>query len=612
MHTLADDLRVHHPNPFYRASETDFQKLVDTLDQEIPALTRDQIMVGFIRLAAMIDGHTRIDITQPALGFHVYPLHLYFFNDGLYVVGAQNPYQDSVGARVISIGHLTTDQLYPILAPLANHDNDMTIRLYMPLFYVIPEVLRAQGVIDDIAQPGFVVQKPNGERISLNPVPIDFADYRREWPAASILGLPQQAAPLYLSRRNENFWFTFLADSKTFYIQYNQVQASTQSGQNLGAFSQQVAAFVAQNDVQRVVVDIRHNGGGENFTYGPLLTLLGQNTTINQPGKLFTIIGRSTFSAATQFATELEHSSRVVFVGEPTGGSPNLYDDTRPYILPNSRLDVEISSRFWQLSTPDDHRPWIEPQIPVTLSSQDYFSQRDPMLEAILKVSPVTSTQVLPTATMTALSAGQTVTFSTDDGVTLAGTEYGSGDRAVIFSNIGSGLQADWQDLPQLLAQRGYLAVTYDWRGLGASSGQPDYTLSNKDLAAAIRLIRAPSVKQIVLVGASLGGMASLMNANIQEMAGIVVISSPQQAANFAVRADEVTAIRAPKLFIGSQNDTTVSFSQTAALYDLASQPKTLQTYAGAAHGTDILKTANHDDLVKRVLGFLAGSMPNK
>src|SRR5258708_17600080 len=30
---LSDQLRQQHPNPFYRDSEADFQKLVDTLDQ---------------------------------------------------------------------------------------------------------------------------------------------------------------------------------------------------------------------------------------------------------------------------------------------------------------------------------------------------------------------------------------------------------------------------------------------------------------------------------------------------------------------------------------------------------------------------------------------------
>jgi fermentation-respiration switch protein FrsA (DUF1100 family) len=133
-------------------------------------------------------------------------------------------------------------------------------------------------------------------------------------------------------------------------------------------------------------------------------------------------------------------------------------------------------------------------------------------------------------------------------------------------------------------------------------------------LAAAIRFVRTRGARQIVLVGASLGGMASLMNAGIQaglqDLAGVVVISSPQQAPNFAIRTEEITAITPPKLFVASKLDTTVPFSATMALYDIASQPKTLHAYDGAAHGTDLLKTADHTDLVQRILDFVVQSMP--
>src|SRR5262249_54291878 len=162
---------------------------------------------------------------------------------------------------------------------------------------------------------------------------------------------------------------------------------------------------------------------------------------------------------------------------------------------PHSHIEVQISTVYHQGSTPDDHRPWIAPQIALSLSSQDYFSQKDPVLDAVVRAAPAATPA--PSATITPLSAGQAVTFTTADGVVLGGTQYGRGAQAVIFSNIGNGQQADWQDLPQRVAQAGALALTYDWRGLGASRGAPDYTLSAQDLAAAIRWLRAGGVKHM-------------------------------------------------------------------------------------------------------------------
>ena len=46
------------------------------------------------------------------------------------------------------------------------------------------------------------------------------------------------------------------------------------------------------------------------------------------------LIGRLTFSAAANFATELEQNTGATFAGEAMGGSPNLYGDARPTDLP--------------------------------------------------------------------------------------------------------------------------------------------------------------------------------------------------------------------------------------------------------------------------------------
>src|SRR5262249_51722593 len=198
---LAATIRKQHPNPFFRTPEADFQAQVDALDRDIQFLTRDQIILGLIRLSALIDGHTHLSISQPALGYHIYPLHLYWFRDGLFVVDALPPYQDAIGARVLRLGRLDADALLAALGPLAQHDNDMTIRSVTPLFAVVPEVLLAAGIIEAADRPGLVLQKPGGEPTTLNPAPVSFEAYRAAWPSPSLLGLPQQAGLLYLSRR---------------------------------------------------------------------------------------------------------------------------------------------------------------------------------------------------------------------------------------------------------------------------------------------------------------------------------------------------------------------------------------------------------------------------
>lgn len=84
-------------------------------------------------------------------------------------------------------------------------------------------------------------------------------------------------------------------------------------------------------------------------------------------------------------ATELDQLSKAaVFVGDPTGGSPNLYANARPVNLSSSGIKVNVSSHYFDCASPNDPRPWIAPDISAELSSADYFAGRDSVLQAAI------------------------------------------------------------------------------------------------------------------------------------------------------------------------------------------------------------------------------------
>jgi hypothetical protein len=45
-----------------------------------------------------------------------------------------------------------------------------------------------------------------------------------------------------------------------------------------------------------------------------------------------------------------------------------------------------ISTQFHQTSKAEDHRKWIAPHIPVSVSSADYFNGNDKALNIIMEV----------------------------------------------------------------------------------------------------------------------------------------------------------------------------------------------------------------------------------
>src|SRR4029078_1324359 len=108
-----------------------------------------------------------------------------------------------------------------------------------------------------------------------------------------------------------------------------------------------------------------------------------RDPAITRPGRLVVLIGRITFSAAANFATDLEQSSAATIAGEAARWSAHPYGDARDVALPYGDQSVFVATRYWQRSTPEDQRITIEPDIAADLSSADYFAGNDPVLQAL-------------------------------------------------------------------------------------------------------------------------------------------------------------------------------------------------------------------------------------
>ena len=65
------ELEQRHPNPYHAVSREDFHRAADDLAARAPALTREQEIVGVMRLLAMLgerDGHSGIHPLSPIPG----------------------------------------------------------------------------------------------------------------------------------------------------------------------------------------------------------------------------------------------------------------------------------------------------------------------------------------------------------------------------------------------------------------------------------------------------------------------------------------------------------------------------------------------------------------
>jgi len=380
--TLIAERERIHPNPYQGIEKATYLAAADELAEQISNLNDDQALAGITRLAAMPgwngrEGHSGIFPFLPEDGTHAYPLRFWRFSDGLVITTARPPYEDLIGSRVTAVAGKPISEVMALVEPMAPRDNPSNLLAYGPLYMRQSELLAGVGVIERVGPAVFSVVDRDGTARNETVEPIPAAD-DVVWTNALPLILPTRDA-MWLHDQDERIWWRFLEDSKTLYVQYNEVMST-------GSAADDILARVAQGGVERVVVDLRNNGGGDNHTYGQLLEAL-QDPLIDRPGRLIVLIGRLTFSAAGNFATEVDAKTDAVFVGEAMGSSPNMYGDVRRSPLPTIGLDVYIASTYHQMSTADDPRITIEPDAAVPYSSDDYFSDRDPQLEAAIRTA---------------------------------------------------------------------------------------------------------------------------------------------------------------------------------------------------------------------------------
>jgi len=189
------------------------------------------------------------------------------------------------------------------------------------------------------------------------------------------------SCPLWLREPTREHWFEKLDGGRTIYVQINAV-ADSAAG-TFEAFSTRMMDAAETPGVERLVVDLRRNRGGNGELRKPLVQRLIRSR-LNRSGGIFVLIGRATFSAAQFVLDDLEDLTEAVFIGEPSGSKGNHYGDSRKIVLPNSGLTVRCSIYWWQHWSPWDKRVWTAPDIAAELRSEDYAAGRDPALAAAL------------------------------------------------------------------------------------------------------------------------------------------------------------------------------------------------------------------------------------
>lgn len=370
---VAKDLPRLHPNLFFKTSRDVFEREVESLKTRVADMRDHEVVTGLIRLAALPgDAHTTI-ASQSYPGFRRLPIRMRFLADGLIVTSATSAAAPLLGGRVTQIGDLDVASAIERIAPVVSRDNEAWLRAIGPGYMVIPEILHAQRIASDVDHVRVAVSLPDGSARQLE---LTAAVSGQEAPFLDATSAP---LPLYRQRVQENYWYAW-TDPDFLFVQYNRCQ--NLPADPMSSFARRVFDEIDRRTPRAVIVDLRANGGGDSSVLDPLLQGLRSRAFLAQSGRLFVLIGNSTFSSALMNAITLKRELGAILVGEATGGKPNGYGETRSFPLPNSGLSLTYSTKFFR-SWPEGDPDSLFPDVAAAISSTDYREGRDTALEAV-------------------------------------------------------------------------------------------------------------------------------------------------------------------------------------------------------------------------------------
>ena len=211
----------------------------------------------------------------------------------------------------------------------------------------------------------------------------------------------------------------------------------------------------------------------------------------------------------------------------------------------------------------------------------------------------------IPTPVATSYRA---VSFTTQDGVELKGRLFGQGETGVVLAHMFPTDESSWWGFAQILADRGYVALTFNFRGYGEgddkSGGSKEIELIHRDVEAALDFIGDQGASMVFLAGASMGGTASLKVAVRRQVAGVVSLSAPAEFKGLTVEGEQVGV---PVLLIAARGDRGAKNSLESMIEDgtVGDETERVIYDKGADHGTDILTGENGDAARERILSFL-------
>ncbi|WP_291632800.1 S41 family peptidase [Clostridium sp.] len=374
---LSFELPLKHKNLFFLKNKEDFFNEIANLKMNIEAFSDYEIKLEIAKIVASIrDAHTSVPLQINLL----LPLELYWFSGGIYLISTLPQYKEILYCKIIKVNKIDIEEVIKILSSIISYENEPYLKSQLPKYFPAIELLYDLGISNDTNSLELTFEDENNKIKNLEIESLNLRDWKKNLSLINNNLVRSNNLPLYRRHSDKYYWFEYVDSSKTVYFKYNSCRDMLPT--DVFTFCNQLINFIEANPVEKLIIDLRNNFGGNSLLLNPFVDYIKHCEKINKKGKIFVIVGRATFSSALLNAFSLKENTSAIFIGEPTGGKPNCYGEVKRFTLKNSGLTICYSTKYYKIIE-DDSQPSFLPDVNIALTIQNYINNEDPCLEYI-------------------------------------------------------------------------------------------------------------------------------------------------------------------------------------------------------------------------------------
>ncbi len=318
------------------------------------------------------DGHA---IIEPLDEKQFLPFTFKWNKSGLYIAKS-NVDNVAIGDKVVSISNLDTNSLLASLRKIISTENDYWLRERATRLIRMQYVLSYLSISDDNSVQIELI-KPDGRKI--------IEQVKLESGLKAFMGSRPSRETSYKILENNNVVILIIPACI-----------------NNSTYKETLKTFfnhVANQEISRVVIDLRENKGGDSTVIKEFLKYidvdkvdyfyrvgvnnersitLDHHNRVLYDGDIFVATSNKTFSSAALFAGVIKYNKLGLTIGEPTGNATIRYGFVERYELPNSKIKFSVSTTKWALPNVS-YNSTIPPDIPIQFDVDDLINNIDPI-----------------------------------------------------------------------------------------------------------------------------------------------------------------------------------------------------------------------------------------